>query len=63
METNYSKLPDSEKRKLRIERAEIMALEDIANGFDINYILKRCVERELYCGAEGIKRAIEKSKK
>lgn len=59
----YKDLTELEKIPHRIEMAKELALEDLKNGVDLESILKRCVEREYYCGAEGIKLAINEYKK
>jgi hypothetical protein len=55
----YSDLTELEKIPHRIEIAKELALEDLKNGIDLKPILERCIEKEQYCGAEGIKLAIE----
>ena len=54
----YNKLSELEKIPYRVEIATVLALEEIQKGTDLKPILKRCIEKEQYCGAEGIKRAL-----
>lgn len=56
---DYSSLSEREKIPFRIQMAEIRALEAIRNGVDLNPILKQLIEDESFCGAEGIRRALE----
>lgn len=55
----YNQLPEKAKIPLRIEQAEIDALEDLFAGRDLQKSLEWCVAGEHYCGAEGVKRAME----
>ena len=59
----YSDLSELEKIPLRINMAEKLALEYLHKGIDLSGDLKWCIDNEQYCGAEGIRRALEKSKK
>lgn len=53
----YRELSELEKIPLRVHMAEIEALKDYMCGRDLDEELDRCIEREYYCYAEGIKRA------
>ena len=50
----YSKLPEQEKIPLRVNIAEIQALEYLMLSKDLDKIQRTLVENEQYCGAEGI---------
>lgn len=54
----YNNLSEREKIPYRIEIATVVALEEIQKGTDLKPVLKRCIQKEQYCGAEGIKRAL-----
>lgn len=58
----YLELSEIEKIPIRIERAKEIALKDLRSGVDLNESLDWCIINEQYCGAEGIKRAIEEYK-
>ena len=58
----YKSLTEKQKIILRIKMAEIIALEEIEKGTDLEPILKKLIEEESYCGAEGIKRVLEYKK-
>ncbi len=55
----YRDLTELEKIPLRVLQAEKTALLEIKEKADLRNYLKECVENEWYCGAEGIKRALE----
>lgn len=54
----YKDLTELEKIPLRIEMAEKIAKEELANGVDLRPILESLVKEESYCGAEGIRRVL-----
>lgn len=54
----YNNLSELEKIPYRIEIATVLALEEIQRGTDLKPVLKRCIEKQQYCGAEGINRAL-----
>lgn len=56
---DYNKLTEMERIPYRIEIATVLALEELQKGTDLKPVLKRCIEKEQYCGAEGIKRALQ----
>jgi hypothetical protein len=56
---SYRDLPEKEKIPYRIMSAEILALEELLKGADLDEWMKSCVSKEHYCGAEGIKKAKE----
>ena len=55
----YTDLTEFERISFRSIQAQIVALEDFIKGEDIRSYLKICVNEEHYCGAEGVKNAIE----
>ncbi len=55
----YNNLSEREKIPYRIEIATVLALEEIQKGTDLKPVLQRCIEKQHYCGAEGIKRALQ----
>jgi len=57
--SEYNKLSELEKIPYRIEVATVLALEEIQKGTDLKPVLKRCIKKQYYCGAEGIKRALQ----
>jgi len=56
---DYNNLTELEKIPYRVEIATVLALEELQKGTDLKPVLKRCIEKEQYCGAEGIKRALQ----
>ena len=62
MMTPYSQLTEREKIPLRIRTAKAFALTELKNGTSteqMRRIMAQLVAIENYCGAEGIRRAIE----
>ena len=56
----YRLLPEDDKRKRRIDMAEIIALkETLLAGKNLDEELQSCIKGEHYCGAEGVKRVKE----
>lgn len=56
---SYKDLSETEKIPFRVMQAELEALKELKIGTDLNKWLDDCVEKEYYCGAEGIKRILE----
>ena len=50
---------EKDKIKSRIKMAEILAKEEIEKGTDLKPIIKKLIEEESYCGAEGIRRVLQ----
>ena len=59
LKSPYTSLTELEKIPLRVMQAEILALKELSVGGDLDAFLSSCVEKERYCGAEGIKKAKE----
>ncbi len=59
----YGELPELVKITFRVARAKILAIEESNKGTGLLLCLNLCVESENYCGAEGIKQAIESQNK
>jgi len=55
----YQSLTELERIPYRIATAKRLALRDLHSGVNMDRILKGCIEKEYYCGAEGIKQAIQ----
>ena len=54
---SYKDLSEAEKIPLRVKAAEIQALKEFIFGENLELLLDQCVEKEEFCGAEGIKKA------
>jgi len=56
---SYRDLSEKEKIPFRVMQAEMTALKEALKGTNLDEALESCIANEEYCGAEGVKRAIQ----